>query len=67
MKPSVEKGVSMFTDIFFIVMFEAAETTRVEQNKDNLSIANMIGVVTMFDIFVCNHIFFLLKCKFLAK
>ena len=59
----------MFTDIFLIVMLETAETTGVKQdeNNHNLSITHTVGVVTMIGLLILNHIFFLLKCKFLAK
>ena len=59
----------MFTDIFLIVMLETAETTGVKQDKNNhnLSITHTVGFVTMIGLLILNHIFFLLKCKFLAK
>ena len=59
----------MFTDIFLVVMLETAETTGVKQDKNNhnLSITHTVGFVTMIGLLILNHIFFLLKCKFLAK
>ena len=50
-------------------MLEAAETTRVKQNKNdhNLHITHPIRLITMLGLLVFNHIFFLLKRKFLAK
>ena len=50
-------------------MLEAAETTGVEQNKNdhNLHITHPIRLITMPGLLVFNHIFFLLKRKFLAK
>ena len=50
-------------------MLEIAETTGVKQdeNNHNLSITHTVGVVTMIGPLILNHIFFLLKCKFLAK
>ena len=47
-------------------MFEAVETTGVEQDN-NLSITHMAGLVAMLLFLVFNHKFFLLQRKFLAK
>ena len=59
----------MFTDIPLVIMLEAAETTGMEQDKNNrhLSITHAVRIVAMFGLPVYNHIFFLLQCKFLAK
>ena len=64
-----EKVFQMFTYIQLVIMLEAAETARMEQNENNhnLCIAHTVGLVTMFGLLVFNHIFFLLQRKFLAK
>ena len=64
-----KKVFQMFTDIFLVVMLETAETTGVKQDKNNhnLSITHTVGFVTMIGLLILNHIFFLLKCKFLRS
>ena len=59
----------MFTDIFLVVMLETAKTIGMKQDKNNhnFSITHTVGLVTMSGLFILNHIFFLLQCKFLAK
>ena len=59
----------MFTDIFLVIILEAAKTARVKQDKNNhnLSITHTVGLVTMLLSLVFNHMFFLLQLKFLAK
>lgn len=59
----------MFTDILLVVMLETAKTTGVKQDKNNhnLSITHTVGFIAMLGLLIINHIFFLLKCKFLAK
>ena len=59
----------MFANIFLVIMLEAAETTGVEQDKNNhnLGITHAVGLVAMFLFPVFNHNFFLLQCKFLEK
>ena len=58
-----KKEFQMFVDnIFLVIMHEAAETVRMERNKNNhnLSITHAIGLVVMFLFIVFNHVFFLL-------
>lgn len=47
-------------------MFEATETSgiKLDNNYHNLSIIHTVELVTMLDLMIPNHIFFLLKCKF---
>ena len=67
--PVRKQVFQMFADILFVIMLEAAETTGVEQNKNDhhLRITHPVRLITMPDLLVFNHIFFLLKRKFLAK
>ena len=64
-----EKVFQVFAYIFLIVMLKVAETTGVEQDKNNhnLSITHAVGLVAMVLFLVFYHIFFLLQRKFLAK
>lgn len=59
----------MFAHLLLTIMLEAAETTRIEQNKNNhnLSITHAVGFVTLLASLIHKHIFFLLQRKFLAK
>ena len=59
----------MSADIFVIIVLEATETTRMEQDKDNhnFGIAHTVGLVPMPGFLIFNHIFFLLQNKFLAE
>lgn len=55
--------------ILFVIMSEAAETVRMEQNKKNynLSITHTVGVVAMILFTGFNHIFFCCNAKSLQK
>ena len=55
----------MFADILLIIMIEASEA--IEMKQDNLNVAQAVGLITMPDLLVFNHIFFLSQRKFLAK
>ena len=55
----------MFADILLIIMLEASEA--IEMKQDNLNVAQAVGLITMPDLLVFNHIFFLSQRKFLAK
>lgn len=50
----------MFTDIFLEIMIEAAETSDVKHNQNNynLIITHAVEFVTMPNLLIINHIFF---------
>lgn len=45
----------MFADILLIIMLEASEA--IEMKQDNLNVAQAVGLITMPDLLVFNHIF----------
>ena len=68
-KPDTEKGVSNVYRYIPCSNVWNNGTTGVKQDKNNynFSITDTVGLVTMHGLFIHNHIFFLLQCKFLAK
>lgn len=64
-KEIIKQVFQMFADILLIIMLEASEA--IEMKQDNLNVAQAVGLITMPDLLVFNHIFFLSQRKFLAK
>ena len=65
---SRKKGAS---DVYWHIscILEIAEITGMKQDKNhhNLCVIHTAGFVMMFGLFILNHIFFLLQCKFLLE
>ena len=64
-KEIIKQVFQMFADILLIIMLEASEA--IEMKQDNLNVAQAVGLITMPDLLVFNHIFCLSQRKFLAK